>query len=392
MSNQWRLRAAAFLSSFDRFTIPPLLVPIHRDFGVSLGTATAAASVYFVTYGVSQAGWGALSDRYGRVPVLRATVLAGGVAALVAAAAPTFALLVVARTLGGLFFAAVVPSAITYIGDTVHVARRQHALAIVMAFSTSGLAAAAVVGGVAAEFVSWRAAFVVTTVLAGAATVLLWALPEPAHDRGTASLAERLRAIARQGWVRIVLALAFLEGAVIFGSLTFVAASLQQDGVSATLAGSAVAGFGLANVLCTPIVVRAIARVPSPLLVGGGAALAAAGLGVAAVEASVPTAVAATLALGAGFGFLHSTMQMWATQVYPQARAVTVALFATAVFVGGAIAAAAAAPLADHGRFALIFALDAGGAALLAVVGMTLRARYVAAARPAAVEGGPGAV
>lgn len=323
--------------------------------------------------------------------MIRTAILAGGLASLLAALAPTFELLVVARTLGGFFFAAVVPTAITYIGDTVNAARRQHALAIVMAFSTSGLAAAAVLGGVAAEFVSWRAAFVATAILAGGVALLTWALPEPAHDRGAASLGQRLRALGRQGWVRVVLALAFLEGAVIFGSLTFVAASLQQDGVSATLAGSAVAAFGLANVVFTPAVTRAIARLPSPLLVGGGSALSAAGLTVAAVETSVPTAVAATLALGAGFGFLHSTMQMWATQVYPEARAVAVALFASAVFVGGAIASAAAAPLADHGRFGLIFALDAGGAALLAVLGATLRARYVTAARPPAVAGEPGA-
>ena len=32
---------------------------------------------------------------------------------------------------------------------------------------------------------------------------------------------------------------------------------------------------------------------------------------------TVLTAVLATLALGAGFGFLHSTLQMWATQVHP---------------------------------------------------------------------------
>ena len=51
---QWRLRAAAFLSSFDRFMIPPLLVPIAAEFGVSLGTAAIAASAYFVAYGLSQ--------------------------------------------------------------------------------------------------------------------------------------------------------------------------------------------------------------------------------------------------------------------------------------------------------------------------------------------------
>src|SRR5687768_2934418 len=141
---QWRLRAAAFLSSFDRFVIPPLLVPIAVEFGVSLGTAAIAASAYFVAYGLSQPVWGGLSDRFGRAAVIRTAVLAGGLASLVAAVAQSFALLVVARTLSGLFLAAVVPTAITYLADTIGHDRRQHALAVMMAFATSGLATATI--------------------------------------------------------------------------------------------------------------------------------------------------------------------------------------------------------------------------------------------------------
>ena len=387
---KWRLRAAAFLSSFDRFTIPPLLVPIADAFGVSLGTAAIAASAYFVAYGLSQPAWGALSDRFGRVAVLRAAVLAGGLASLVAAFAQEFALLVVARTLAGLFFAAVVPTAITYIAETIGSDRRQQMLAVMMAFATSGVAAATVAGGVAAEIVSWRGAFVATAALATGVVALLWALPEPARARPDSPLGERIASVARQRWVQVVVGLAFLEGAVIFGSLTFVAASLQADGVSAALAGSAAAGFGVANAVCTPLVTRAIGRASSPWLLAGGAGLAAAGLFVAAADSTVLTAVVATLALGAGFGFLHSTLQLWATQVFPQARAVTVALFASAIFTGAAAASAAAAPLADHHRFGLIFLLCAAGATLLAAGGGVLRARFVAvpgrgAEEPAAV-------
>jgi predicted MFS family arabinose efflux permease len=375
---QWRLRSAAFLSSFDRFTIPPLLVPIAHEFGISLGTAAIAASAYFVAYGLSQPAWGALSDRFGRVAVIRSAVLAGGLASLVAAVAQNFLLLVAARTLSGLFFAAVVPTAITYLADTIDDDRRQHALAVMMAFATSGLATATIAGGVAAELIGWRAAFVTTSVVAAGVVAMLWALPEPARARPDSPLGQRLASVVRDGWVRVVIGLGFVEGAVIFGSLTFVAASLQADGVGAALAGSAAAGFGVANALCTPFVTRSITHVSSPVLIAGGAGLAATGLFVAAAESTVITAVLATLALGAGFGFLHSTLQLWATQVHPQARAVTVALFASAIFTGGAAASAAAAPLADHGRFSLIFLLSAAGASVLAVVGATLRARFVA--------------
>jgi DHA1 family inner membrane transport protein len=70
-------------------------------------------------------------------------------------------------------------------------------------------------------------------------------------------------------------------------------------------------------------------------------------------------------------------MQLWATEVNAQARAVTVSFFAGSVFVGGAVASAAAAPLADQDLFSAIF-LGAGVLAfVLATVAAWLRSRYV---------------
>jgi MFS family permease len=83
-----------------------------------------------------------------------------------------------------------------------------------------------------------------------------------------------------------------------------------------------------------PVVTRAIKRFASPLMIAFGSALAAAGLLIAAADTAVATAMIAALGLGAGFGFLHPTMQLWATQVNAQARAVTVSFFAGSVFVG----------------------------------------------------------
>ncbi|HYF25512.1 MAG TPA: MFS transporter [Baekduia sp.] len=381
---QRRLHAAAFLGSFDRFTIPPLLVAIHRDLDVSLGAAAVVASAYFVAYGLSQPLWGALSDRVGRVAVLRGTVAAGGAVCVVAALAPTFGLLLAARTLAGFFFAAVMPTAMTYTGDTVGLDRRQHALAVLMAAATTGVASGTAVSGVAASVLDWRAAFLVSAALAAAVSLLLRGLPESLHPDAGGSFRERVRGLRRDRWVAVVVGIAFLEGAVIFGALTFVAAALEQSGVGVALAGSAAAGFGLANAVCTPLITRAIPIVSSPVLMAGGAAFAGAGLLVAAIDTTVVTAVLATSALGAGFGFLHSTMQLWATQVHPQARALTVSLFAGAVFTGGAVASAAAAPLADAGRFSLVFLLGAAGAGVLALGGPPLRARYLAERHPPA--------
>lgn len=375
------LRVAGFLSSYDRFTVPPLIVPIHDALGVSLGAAAGVASGYFVAYGLTQPLWGALTDRFGLVPVMRLTVAGAGLACLAAALAPTLALLIGARVASGALFAAVVPAAITYIGDTVAVASRQHALALMMASATSGTALATLISGVIAQLADWRLAFVVPLVLAIAVSWRLRRLAEPPrHAASSAPFLARVRGLARHRWVPAVVGLAFLEGAVIFGALTFVAAALQESGVGAALAGSAAAGFGIANVACTPLVTRSIARYRSPLLLALGSTLTAAGMLLAAVHLSVATALIATLSLGAGFGFVHSTLQLWATQVYPAARAVTISFFAAAVFTGGAAATLLASPLADEGRFSLLFLGAALGALALAALAPGLRARWLAQA------------
>src|SRR5215203_3513854 len=81
------LRAAAFVSTFDRFTIAPMLVTIAAALGVSLEQAAAAASVYFLLYGLMQPVWGMLSDRLGRARVMRLALLAALVPGLLSALA-----------------------------------------------------------------------------------------------------------------------------------------------------------------------------------------------------------------------------------------------------------------------------------------------------------------
>jgi MFS family permease len=123
------LRAAAFLSNFDRFAVAPMLVTIAADLEASLAEVATAASVYYLLYGLMQPVWGMLSDRLGRVQVMRLTLLAVVVPGLLSALAPSLPVLVVGRALAGGLFAAVIPAALVYISDTMPITFRQKALA-----------------------------------------------------------------------------------------------------------------------------------------------------------------------------------------------------------------------------------------------------------------------
>src|SRR3546814_6791580 len=87
----------------------------------------------------------------------------------------------------------------------------------------------------------------------------------------------------------------------------------------------------------------------------------------------VAIGVAALLALA--WTAMHSTLQTWATEVMPDARATVVSMFAGSLFVGSAAAAGAVAGLADSGRYGEIFALAAAATVPLGVFATWGRAR-----------------
>jgi predicted MFS family arabinose efflux permease len=80
--------------------------------------------------------------------------------------------------------------------------------------------------------------------------------------------------------------------------------------------------------------------------------------------------------VGGALAFMHSMLQVWATEVAPSARALVVALFAGALFVGSAVSTRAFAPLAGQGAFRQLFTLAALLGIPVGVAAVVGRLRY----------------
>ncbi|MCM1011561.1 MULTISPECIES: MFS transporter [unclassified Brevibacterium] len=366
---------AAFVSSFDRFAISPLLVLVAADLGVTLAQALAVASAYYLAYGVSQPLWGMLSDRVGRIRLMRASLIAAALVGIVAALAPTLTVLIIARTLGGAFYGAIVPTSLTYVGDTVDERHRQPALADLMAAIAVGTAVATALAGIIADLLDWRVVFAITSVLAILSVLGLARAPE-APRTPRAGVLTTIRMALGNRWVLVVIALVFVEGAVVLGVLTLLAPALQSLGVGAAIAGLATAAYGVGVILTSRLIRLLAPRLAMPLLMAIGGTAATVGFTVLALHLSIVTVIVAALLLGTTWSFLHSSLQTWSTTVLPQARGTVVSLFAGFLFAGSAFGAWAGGYLGEHGEWSLLFTLTAGIALVLTAVVVIVRRTY----------------
>lgn len=369
------LQFTAFVTTADRFSMPPMLLAISRDLDVPLSSVLTAAGAYYLAYGAMQPVWGTVSDRLGRVRTLRLTLVLAAVATGVSAGVGGGTGLTVTRALAGGFFSAAFPASLIYLGDTVPSARRQQEITGLLVGVALGTAIASAGAGALAQLVSWRAAFVLTGLAAIVLAVMLRRLPEPAA-RPRQSLLAPLRTVVTSPEALLVLLLAFLEGGVLLGALTVLPSAVESAGAGTAVAGAVTAVYGVAVFVFARPVGRLSRHWPVWRLIAVGGIAAVLGCLVAAVSQRAASAIAVAVLIGLAWSAMHSSLQTWATQVLPGARAATVSLFAGSLFAGSAIASALVAGPAGRQQFAAVFAWIAAAAVPLTLVAAGARARW----------------
>lgn len=135
-----------------------IAVPVvAEDFGISNGTATWTISLYVLMLAVTTAVYGRVSDLVGtRLPLLFGVGLMA-VGALLAAAAPTFTVLLLARMLQGAGAAAVPTLGVTIVNGRYSGDVRSVALGRVTAVAAALMSIGPLVGGLLEHALGWRA-------------------------------------------------------------------------------------------------------------------------------------------------------------------------------------------------------------------------------------------
>jgi MFS family permease len=344
--------------------------------GVPLAEIVQAAGAYFLAYGLMQPVWGMVSDSLGLVRTMRTTLVLAAVATIVSAFAWTPLALGVARAVAGGLFGAAYPASLIYLGDTVPAHRRQREVTQLMVGVAVGTALASVGAGVVAQVLTWRVAFLVTGAITLVLVVLLRNLEEPPRSRSHVHLLSPVAKVLRSRAAVLVLGLAFLEGAVLLGVLTLLPAAVEAEGSTAAVAGAVTGAYGVFVYLSARLVGRLSQRQHPSRLIAFGATSAIVACAVLVGSRSPLIGLVAAALLGLAWAAMHSSLQTWATEVTPTARATMVSLFAGSLFAGSAAAALLVAGLAETEEYRTIFALALGAALPLAVLSTWARARW----------------
>jgi predicted MFS family arabinose efflux permease len=358
----------SFVVAVDVRILTPVLPSISDSLGSSPGMVGLAMTTYSLTYGLGQLFYGPLSDRLGRIAVVRAAGIGFCLFTILSALAATTGQFIGARLLAGAFASAVIPLTLVYIGDTIDYGRRQIVLARFSIITASAMAFSASIGGAVAHFISWRFMLVGYGLLAIIPLVLMWRIriPPPAV-RADASAG--FREILRDRRAQFVYVAVFLEGILLWGGMTYLGSfATVRYGIDQLIVGLLIALFGIGIMVGGFLMDRIRLRLSENALAAlGGLLMGASYLALIPKWPFIIFAISLFF-MGLGYVSLHTTLQVRGTEISSAARGKAFSLFTFTLFTGMAAGSALFGRLVDAGRYETMFVIAGIGLIVIGLV------------------------
>src|ERR1043166_2873195 len=264
----------------------PSFPEIGRLLGASPATVQLTLSLYRGSCAIGQIVYGPLSDRWGRIPVLRAALVVYCAASLACALAPSIETLLAARAFQALGSSGAVVLARAVVRDLYAGARAGRELSLMGAIMALAPVFAPMIGGVLQSAIGWRSHFVLQIAFGLIAAYFVWRrLPETLRvaTPGPFSLRAIIAGYAEIARNRAVLAYVGLLAVSFAGVFAWISGSsfvLQEIYGLSALSFAAASGGYLAG---TAVATRIVTRLGLDRTIGiGTVGLAAGGLGAVA--------------------------------------------------------------------------------------------------------------
>ncbi|MFL5088463.1 MAG: MFS transporter [Xanthobacteraceae bacterium] len=331
-----------FATSLFTRAVDPVIPQIATSLWVDPATAALLSTAFALPYAVLQPLLGPLADVIGKARMMTICLVLLTAASLASAFAESFAVLLTLRMLSGIVSGGIFPAAMAFAADLAPIGQRQVALSRILFAGMSGNLLGASAAGIVADLIGWRGVFLLTGAI-GALALLTAIIGFRTTDVKSTripfkSVPAGYRAILANPRAKVCFGAVFFEGIFIFGVFPYVALLLLAGGEArASIAGLVIAGFSLGGVLYAMVVGALLEMFGQRRIMMTGGLVAAIALSSVALHVWWPLALLAFGLLGLGFYLLHGSIQVFMTELAPEARGSSAALHSSSFFLGQAI-------------------------------------------------------
>jgi MFS family permease len=175
------LALAQFICSFAGSNMSVMINDITEDLDTTVAGVQAAITLFLLIMAILMIPCSKLTERWGRKRCFTVGLVLYGIGALLSAVSPGLGVLILGNSIfEGVGTALLIPP--VYILTTLHfsdLTSRARAFGVISALGGIGAAAGPLIGGVIAEGISWRAAFVFQAVVVAAIVILSRRIEDP---------------------------------------------------------------------------------------------------------------------------------------------------------------------------------------------------------------------
>lgn len=248
--------AAWIFDFYDLVLYSFLLVPVARELNLTPEQSSLALGTSLLMTAVGGVTFGYLGDRFGRKPMIAATVAIYGVGTVLSGFSSSLVQLIAFRSITGIGMGGGWAPGQSVVAETVPAERRARYAAYVQTGAPLGVLLAAAAGGYLAPAIGWRATFMLSGVPAAfvAAAVLKWMPESDVWRRTRADLGARVADLRTLLDHRRMLALLFvivlLNSEAYWFTYTWMPGYLElKRGLTAAAAGHLMIAMQIGGVL-----------------------------------------------------------------------------------------------------------------------------------------------
>lgn len=376
-----RTSIALFCAGIATFTLlyfaQPLIPIFAQEFGISPASASLSVSLPSIALALGTLVAGALSERFGRKPLMVGAVFGSAGLTVLSAFAPNWELFLLLRTLQGLALAGLPAAAMAYLAEEVHPRAIGLSMGVYISGNALGGMLARVAAGTLSGFVSWHVAVGAAGVLGLImAVVFMIALKPQRHfvrrELRLGSLAQGFASHLREKGLRAL----FLTGALLMGGFVtmynYVGYRLMSPelGLSPALAGLVYTVY-LIGIVASATIGGLADRIGRARIFWINLAVILVGLAVS-LHPSVTGAVLGLAILTLGFFGAHAIASAWVGRRALQAKGQASSLYLFACYGGSAVLGTAGGWALEGWGWAGVVALIAVGMVVALVAALWL--------------------